>query len=206
MRLGKIGQKNFNKNDHTLTKRTIAVSVLDITRKCAIPNKLQKELEKSDLNYVTINPGVLYEYAISLNFLFDYDKDSKVAKYTGDLDIPIYTTSLKDIGIFTAEALRHDINNRDLFIKGDVKTIREIIQLTYGNDTKLEKGKTFDEFKNNLHELLKKGVASLEEFIGILVGQLRYANLTIPFDKNGFDNHLFNNVHPVSLQDFVSKK
>ncbi|KAG2374567.1 hypothetical protein C9374_010586 [Naegleria lovaniensis] len=167
--------------------------------------KFADELVKSGLEYVFVNTGLFYSYATLPNFLFEFDKDTNTVKFDGDLNAPLTMTDLEDIGKFTAEAaLRKDIKNRDVDIKGDIKSIREVATLLYGNDVKFVNGLNVSELKQEIDHRIKSGVQP-QDFFSLLVLQLRWIFATGKTAPEKYANdELFPTIQPKSFVEFAA--
>lgn len=168
--------------------------------------KLYDEVKHSGLEFTSVNNHAFAEYAATPYFLFDYNKDTHVLKYNGDLNIQVDVTTLQDVGKFTVEAaLRHDIKNRDVNVRSDVKTVKEIAELTFGTDLKFEKGQELEELKNWALEKIKAGLQP-QDVVPVIVAEIRYILLTQKGRTLPFDNDLFPNVHPQSFKAFLESQ
>ncbi|KAG2374176.1 hypothetical protein C9374_011013 [Naegleria lovaniensis] len=113
--------------------------------------QISEALVKSGLEYVLIHTGFFYPYAAMPGFLLDYDPDNHLVRYVHDMNTRIQMIDLEDAGRMTAEAaLRKDIKNRSVIIKGDDLTIQEQAQQVFGSDVKFQQGSTLSELKIKL--------------------------------------------------------
>ncbi|EFC45143.1 predicted protein [Naegleria gruberi] len=115
--------------------------------------KFVVELEKSGLEYVQLHVGAFAHYASSPSFVMKYDKDSNTVSLSGDFDVKFGITTSQDIGKFAAEAaLRRDITKHNVTVRDDYLSVREIAQLVYGSDVKLNLVQTTEELKKSINE------------------------------------------------------
>ena len=176
------------------------VLIVDPKKKFAI------ELVNSGLEYVQIHTGIFAAYAASPTFLYNYDKETNTAKYEGDLNVPVEITDLEDVGKFTAEAaLRHDIKNRDIVVKGDTLTVKEIAHLVYGDQVFLEQVQNTEGLKKSIDERLQKGLQP-QDFFPLIIDQLRWVVFTQKGRFNHVDNSLFPNVHPKTFKEYLASQ
>ncbi|KAG2379548.1 hypothetical protein C9374_006665 [Naegleria lovaniensis] len=171
-----------------------------------IKKKFAELVVNSGWEYVFVNTYMFYSYAALPNFLFEYHPETKIVKYDGERNTPIPMTDLEDVGKFTAlAALRKDIKNQSVNVKGDVKTLSEIAKLLHGNDIQFEKGLDLDALKQDIERKLKSGIQQPQDFFTILVLQLRWIFATGIATPQKYDNlELFKNVQPKSFEEFVA--
>ena len=122
------------------------------------------------------------------------------------MNVALEVTDLEDVGKFTAEAaLRHDIKNRDIAVKGDTLTVKEIAHLVYGDHVVLEQIQNTEGLKKSIDERLQKGVQP-QDFLPLIIDQLRWVIFAQKGRFNHDDNSLFPNVHPKTFKEFLASQ
>ncbi|KAL9649606.1 hypothetical protein ABK040_003283 [Willaertia magna] len=180
-----------------------------------IVDKKKKILEalrnQNEVDYLIINNGLFYNYALDPNYLFK--KEDNLIKYYGDLNTQVHATAPDDIATYTAQvALNPETKNTVLNITGELKTMRELAHLIYigvsdsddnhNKNLKFEQLGSANDFKRHLYEKLEqKNITETEEYGNVLVAQFAWVAISGKALPSKFED--ISSMNPLSMEEYI---